>query len=133
MLVGDNPASQVYVRNKQNACEQVGFQSELLRLPAETSKDELLELIDKLNARDDVDGILVQLPLPQQIDGDKITERMAVSTDNAWSVPGEKPPPVGKPGQVPPQLSKEMESGMWDVSDVEGRMAKEFKNKYNLN
>ena len=63
---------------------------------------------------------------------DKITERMAVSTDNAWSVPGEKPPPVGKPGQVPPQLSKEMESGMWDVSDAEGRMVKEFKKKYNL-
>ena len=63
---------------------------------------------------------------------DKITERMAVSTDNAWSVPGAKEPPVGEPGQVPPQLSKEMESGMWDVSDVEGRMVKEFKKKYNL-
>ena len=63
---------------------------------------------------------------------DKITERMAVSTDNAWSVPGEKPPPVGEPGQVPPQLSKEMESGMWDVNDVEGQMVKEFKKKYEL-
>ena len=81
VLVGDNPASQVYVRNKQNACEQVGFQSELLRLPAETSQDELLELIDTLNARDDVDGILVQLPLPQQIDGDKITERILPTKD----------------------------------------------------
>jgi len=63
---------------------------------------------------------------------DKITERMAVSTDNAWSVPGDKEPPVGEPGQVPPQLSKEMESGMWDVSDVEGRMVNEFIKKYNL-
>jgi ribonuclease Z len=63
---------------------------------------------------------------------DKITERMAVSPDNAWSVPGAKPPPVGEPGQVPPQLSKEMMSGMWDVSDVEGRMVKEFMKKYNL-
>ena len=81
VLVGDNPASQVYVRNKQNACEQVGFQSELLRLPAETSQEELLELIDSLNARDDVDGILVQLPLPQQINEDKITERILPTKD----------------------------------------------------
>ena len=81
VLVGDNPASQVYVRNKQNACEQVGFQSELLRLPAETSQDELLELIDTLNARDDVDGILVQLPLPQQIDENKITEHILPTKD----------------------------------------------------
>jgi methylenetetrahydrofolate dehydrogenase (NADP+)/methenyltetrahydrofolate cyclohydrolase len=81
VLVGDNPASKVYVRNKQNACEQVGFQSELLRLPAETSQEELLELIDTLNARDDVDGILVQLPLPQQIDGDEITERILPTKD----------------------------------------------------
>ena len=81
VLVGDNPASQVYVRNKQNACEQVGFQSELLRLPAETSQDELLELIDSLNARDEVDGILVQLPLPKQIDEDKITERILPTKD----------------------------------------------------
>ncbi len=81
VLVGDNPASQVYVRNKQNACEQVGFQSEILRLPAETSQDELLELIDSLNAREDVDGILVQLPLPRQIEEDKITERILPTKD----------------------------------------------------
>lgn len=81
VLVGDNPASQVYVRNKQNACEQVGFQSELLRLSADTSQDELLELVDSLNARDDVDGILVQLPLPQQINEDKITERILPTKD----------------------------------------------------
>jgi len=81
VLVGDNPASQVYVRNKQNACEQVGFHSELLRLPASTSQDELLALIDELNARDDVDGILVQLPLPQQIDEDTVTERILPTKD----------------------------------------------------
>ena len=81
VLVGDNPASQVYVRNKQNACEQVGFHSELLRLPASTSQDELLELIDELNAREDVDGILVQLPLPDQIDEDLVTERILPTKD----------------------------------------------------
>ena len=81
VLVGDNPASQVYVRNKQNACEQVGFHSELLPLPASTGQDELLELIDELNARDDVDGILVQLPLPDQIDEDLVTERILPTKD----------------------------------------------------
>lgn len=81
VLVGDNPASQVYVRNKQNACEQVGFHSELLRLPADTSQDELLALIDELNARGDVDGILVQLPLPQQIDEGTVTERILPTKD----------------------------------------------------
>ncbi len=63
---------------------------------------------------------------------DKITERMAVSPDDAWSVPGSKPPPVGKPGQVPPQLSQEMEAGSWDVSDVEANMVKKFMKDYNL-
>ena len=81
VLVGDNPASQVYVRNKQNACRQVGFQSELMQLPASTSQAELLTLIDRLNARDDVDGILVQLPLPEQIDEDTVTERISPTKD----------------------------------------------------
>ncbi len=81
VLVGENPASQVYVRNKQNACRQVGFHSELLQLPAETRQEELLALIDRLNARDDVDGILVQLPLPDQIDAEAVTERILPSKD----------------------------------------------------
>lgn len=81
VLVGDNPASQVYVRNKQNACEQVGFQSELLRMPATTSQEELLGVIDRLNERDDVDGILVQLPLPAQINEDTVTERILPTKD----------------------------------------------------
>jgi len=63
---------------------------------------------------------------------DNITERMAVSPDNAWSVPGSKPPPVGEPDQVPYQLSKEIEAGAWDVSDAEGEMVKGFMKKYNL-
>lgn len=81
VLVGDNPASQVYVRNKQNACQQVGFQSELMQLPASTGQTELLALIDQLNAREDVDGILVQLPLPKQIDEDTVTERISPIKD----------------------------------------------------
>jgi methylenetetrahydrofolate dehydrogenase (NADP+)/methenyltetrahydrofolate cyclohydrolase len=81
ILVGDNPASQVYVRNKQKACQQVGFQSELLRLPASTGQAELLALIDRLNARADVDGILVQLPLPAQIDENAVTEHILPTKD----------------------------------------------------
>lgn len=81
VLVGENPASQVYVRNKQNACEKVGFKSELIQLPDTTSQEELLTLIDELNNREDVDGILVQLPLPQQIDEDTVTERILPTKD----------------------------------------------------
>jgi methylenetetrahydrofolate dehydrogenase (NADP+)/methenyltetrahydrofolate cyclohydrolase len=81
VLVGEDPASQVYVRNKQRACEQAGFHSELLRLPADTPQDGLLALVDELNARDDIDGILVQLPLPAQIDESAVTERIRPTKD----------------------------------------------------
>ncbi|HYH86107.1 MAG TPA: tetrahydrofolate dehydrogenase/cyclohydrolase catalytic domain-containing protein, partial [Pyrinomonadaceae bacterium] len=65
VLVGDDAASAVYVRNKIRSCEELGIGSEHLSLPAETTTAQLLELIESLNARDDVDGILVQLPLPK--------------------------------------------------------------------
>src|SRR5512145_2906985 len=65
--VGDDPASAVYVKNKIRACEEVGIRSEHLALPESTTADELLALIQKLNSRDDIDGILVQLPLPKGI------------------------------------------------------------------
>lgn len=68
ILVGDNPASQVYVRNKRKACAEIGMASWLHQLPASTSQSELLRLVDALNRQADVDGILVQLPLPRQID-----------------------------------------------------------------
>ncbi len=81
ILVGEDPASQVYVRNKQRSCEEVGFLSELRRLPADTSEADLIAQIDELNEREDVDGILVQLPLPAQIDEDKVTERILPTKD----------------------------------------------------
>lgn len=71
VIVGDDPASQVYVKNKEKACEAVGFNSYKYALPAETTEEELLALVDKLNKDDRVDGILVQLPLPKHLD-DKI-------------------------------------------------------------
>ena len=81
ILVGNNPASQVYVRNKQKACEEVGFLSELIRLDAGTAQGELLTLIDELNAREEIDGILVQLPLPEQIDEETVIERILPTKD----------------------------------------------------
>ncbi len=81
VLVGDNPASQVYVRNKRRACEEVGFYSEMHSLPGETSQAELLALIDKLNGDDAIDGILVQLPLPGQIDEEAVIEGILPTKD----------------------------------------------------
>ncbi|GAB0149570.1 bifunctional methylenetetrahydrofolate dehydrogenase/methenyltetrahydrofolate cyclohydrolase FolD [Marichromatium sp. PS1] len=81
VLVGENPASQVYVRNKRKACAEVGFRSELHELPASTTQDELLALIDRLNADASIDGILVQLPLPEQIDEALVTERILPTKD----------------------------------------------------
>ncbi|MCI1775367.1 MAG: bifunctional 5,10-methylene-tetrahydrofolate dehydrogenase/5,10-methylene-tetrahydrofolate cyclohydrolase, partial [Paenibacillus lautus] len=67
VLVGDDPASHVYVRNKEKACHDLGFYSEVHRLPADSSQDEVLALVDKLNAQESIHGILVQLPLPKHI------------------------------------------------------------------
>src|SRR6478672_4644656 len=90
--VGDDPASAVYVRNKIKACEEVGIHSEHHALPAGTSAGELLKLIASLNERDDVDGILVQLPLPAEIDSDKIIEAIDPQKD----VDGFHPVNVGR-------------------------------------
>ena len=81
VLVGDNPASAVYVRNKKAACEKVGFQSFSYHLPNQTSEDELLNLINELNNNDEIDGILVQLPLPQHIDSQKVLEKINPNKD----------------------------------------------------
>ncbi len=68
ILVGEDPASQVYVRNKKRACEYIGYKSLSYELPASTTQKELLDLVEKLNSDDKVDGILVQMPLPSHID-----------------------------------------------------------------
>ena len=68
IIVGDDPASRVYVNNKKKACELVGFKSEEYALPAETTQQELLNLVETLNNKDDINGILVQLPLPKHLD-----------------------------------------------------------------
>lgn len=81
VLVGNDPASAVYVRNKKKACEYVGIRSLNYELPEDTSEKELLDLIDRLNADDSVNGILVQLPLPEQIDEEKVTEHISPLKD----------------------------------------------------
>lgn len=76
VLVGEDPASQIYVKRKHKACEKVGIASEVMRLKAEISQDELLQILDELNARNDVHGILVQLPLPKHIDEETVLQRI---------------------------------------------------------
>ena len=89
--VGADPASSVYVNNKKKACEYIGIRSLAYELPAETTEEELLELIRELNGRADVDGMIVQLPLPAQID----EERVLLAIDPAKDVDGFHPVSVG--------------------------------------
>lgn len=81
VLVGADPASQVYVRNKAKACEELGFYSEVHRLEAETTQDELLALIARLNGQADINGILVQLPLPKHIEEKAVIDAISVDKD----------------------------------------------------
>ncbi len=102
VLAGHNPASEIYVRSKVKTCEQLGLYSEKHTPPDSTTTEELLALIDDLNRRDEIDGILVQLPLPAQVDSKKVL--LAVSPEK--DVDGFHPMNVGylstqRPGLVP--------------------------------
>ena len=81
IIVGEDPASQVYVRNKRRACEEVGFYSEAYELPATTTQEELNALVDKLNANDKIHGILCQLPLPKHLDENEVILRIDPKKD----------------------------------------------------
>lgn len=81
IIVGSDPASRVYVNNKKKACEYVGFRSLEFALPEETTEEELLELIDKLNADESVNGILCQLPVPKHINDEKVIDRISPDKD----------------------------------------------------
>ena len=81
ILVGEDPASMVYVRNKKRACEYIGYKSLSYELPASTTQEELLKLIDELNNKDDVDGILVQMPLPGHINEKAVIDAISPSKD----------------------------------------------------
>ncbi len=100
VLVGEDPASEVYVRNKKADCEKAGFKSFSYDMPATTSQDELLKLVDDLNNNPEVDGILVQLPLPAHLDSDLILERIQPNKD----VDGFHPYNLGRLAQRLPVL-----------------------------
>jgi len=102
ILVGENPASEIYVRSKTRACGEAGIHSETLRLPASTSTSGLIEQVEILNRRPEIDGILVQLPLPSQVDSSQVLIRVRPEKD----VDGFHPLNVGRavsgqPGLVP--------------------------------
>ncbi|MGL5250160.1 MAG: bifunctional methylenetetrahydrofolate dehydrogenase/methenyltetrahydrofolate cyclohydrolase FolD [Enterovibrio sp.] len=100
IVVGDDPASQIYVANKQKACQQAGFLSQRIELPQNCSQQHLLDLITTLNNDANVDGILVQLPLPKQIDPAQVIEAIAPHKD----VDGFHPYNVGRLCQRVPAL-----------------------------
>src|ERR1041384_6643301 len=102
ILVGNDPASEIYTRNKAKTCIDLGMFSERIELPSTITTDELLQRVNELNHRDEVDGILVQLPLPPQVDSKKIL----LAVDPAKDVDGFHPMNVGnlvtgRPGLVP--------------------------------
>src|SRR5262249_16971595 len=92
VLVGNDPASQIYVSSKVKTCEQLGLYSEKIELPETTTTDELLAVVRDLNSRDEIDGILVQLPLPSQVDAALVLN----SVDPAKDVDGFHPVSIGR-------------------------------------
>jgi methylenetetrahydrofolate dehydrogenase (NADP+)/methenyltetrahydrofolate cyclohydrolase len=116
VIVGDDPASEVYVAGKHRACEQVGIRSSHHGLPAETTEGELLALVEKLNADPDVDGILVQLPLPEQIDPDRII----AAIDPGKDVDGLTPVNAGRLAQGMPGLVSCTPAGVMELLRHEG-------------
>ena len=100
VLVGENPASQVYVRKKKEACVEAGFVSKSFNLPENSSEEDLLDLIERLNNDDEIDGILVQLPLPEHIDSTTVLEAIHPDKD----VDGFHPYNIGRLAQRIPTL-----------------------------
>src|SRR5260221_11129914 len=124
ILAGHNPASEIYVRNKVKACEQLQIHSEKFTPPDTVATEELLRMVHELNARDDIDGILVQLPLPAQVDSKKVL--LAVSPEK--DVDGFHPMNVGnlstqRPGLVPCTPSGVIEILRRTNIAIEGRHA----------
>lgn len=116
VLVGQDPASQVYVGSKRKACEEVGFVSKSYDLPGDTTEQDLLALIDQLNEDKEVDGILVQLPLPQGLDAEKILERITPHKD----VDGFHPYNIGRLAQRMPALRPCTPKGIITLLDSTG-------------
>lgn len=116
VLIGENPASQVYVRNKRKACDEVGFISRSYDLPADTRQAQLLELIDALNQDETIDGILVQLPLPDSLNEEQIIERIHPDKD----VDGFHPYNIGRLAQRMPVLRPCTPAGIMTLLESTG-------------
>lgn len=116
VLVGDDPASHVYVRNKRRACEEAGMHSVHRELPGEASTEELLKVVAELNADQEVDGILVQLPLPPEVDQDAVVGAIAAAKD----VDGLTPASAGLLAQGRPGLVPCTPSGVMEMLASEG-------------
>ena len=111
VLVGEDPASQIYVRNKMKGCETVGIRSQTVRPPNSISTEELLAIVEDLNRDPEVDGILVQLPLPKQVDSD----RVLLAIDPAKDVDGFHPMNVGMLATGQPRLVSCTPAGLIEV------------------
>ena len=116
VLVGNDPASEVYVSHKRKDCQQVGILSKAYDLPETTTQEELLTLIDQLNDDNEVDGILVQLPLPEGLEASEVLERIAPTKD----VDGFHPFNVGRLAQRIPLLRPCTPAGIVDLLDSTG-------------
>ena len=111
VLVGEDPASEIYVRNKLRACDKIGIRSQTLRPPASLTTEELLAVVHDLNRDPDVDGILVQLPLPKQVDA----ERVLLEIDPAKDVDGFHPMNVGLLATGQPRLVSCTPAGLIEI------------------
>ena len=111
VLVGEDPASQVYVRNKVRSCEQVGFKSTLIRKEASISEEELLAVVEGLNRDPDIDGFIVQLPLPKHIDEHKVT----LAIDPRKDVDGFHPSNFGRMAQGLPAYLPATPNGIMEM------------------
>lgn len=116
VLVGEDPASQIYIRKKREACEEAGIRSVHHELPVTTTENELLELVGELGLHHDVDGILVQLPVPDQIDPD----RVIAAIDPAKDVDGLTPTNAGRLAQGMPALVSCTPVGVMELLRQEG-------------
>lgn len=116
VLVGNNPASEIYVRNKKRSCEKVGIRSVAFDLPASTTQTELLAIVDQVNADPEIDGILVQLPLPAHIDADAVIERIDPKKD----VDGFHPYNIGRLALKMPLLRPCTPRGVMTMLEMSG-------------
>ena len=116
LLIGDDPASEIYVKHKRRDCQEVGFKHDIRHLSANTNQEDLTAMIDELNADESIDGILVQLPLPEQIDASRILETIVPAKD----VDGVHPYNIGRLALRQPTLRSCTSKGIMTLLEHTG-------------